>query len=79
MRALAIMAILLLAEALAGYAVGAKGVSPYLYVNAEQAGGLLIFLIGACVAAPVMEEFVFRGFIFRGWSSLSSVRLDASC
>ena len=68
MRALAIMAILLLAEALAGYAVGAKGVSPYLYVNAEQAGGLLIFLIGACVAAPVMEEFVFRGFMFRGWS-----------
>jgi membrane protease YdiL (CAAX protease family) len=25
-------------------------------------------LIGGCIAVPLMEEFVFRGFIFRGWS-----------
>jgi membrane protease YdiL (CAAX protease family) len=29
---------------------------------------LLIFLIGGCIAVPVMEEFVVRGFMFRGWS-----------
>jgi uncharacterized protein len=28
----------------------------------------LIFLIGGCIAAPIMEEFVVRGFMFRGWS-----------
>jgi membrane protease YdiL (CAAX protease family) len=31
-------------------------------------GGLFVMLIGGCVAAPIMEEFAFRGFIFRGWS-----------
>lgn len=31
-------------------------------------GGLLVLLIGACIAAPIMEEFAFRGFMFRGWS-----------
>jgi len=30
--------------------------------------GLLSLAIGYSVAAPVMEEFVFRGFMFRGWS-----------
>lgn len=30
--------------------------------------GLLSLAIGYSVAAPVMEEFVFRGFVFRGWS-----------
>ncbi|WP_170991438.1 MULTISPECIES: CPBP family intramembrane glutamic endopeptidase [Bradyrhizobium] len=32
------------------------------------AGGLLIFLIGICIAGPVMEEFLIRGFLYRGWS-----------
>ncbi len=27
-----------------------------------------IMLIGTCIAAPVFEEFVVRGFLFRGWS-----------
>jgi uncharacterized protein len=31
-------------------------------------GELLILFVALCVAAPIMEEFVFRGFIFRGWS-----------
>jgi membrane protease YdiL (CAAX protease family) len=68
MRALAITAIVLFAETVVGYAIGAKEVSPYLYLGAEAADGLLIFLIGGCIAAPVMEEFVIRGFMFRGWS-----------
>jgi uncharacterized protein len=32
------------------------------------AGGLFALLVGGCLAAPIMEEFVFRGFMFRGWS-----------
>jgi CAAX protease family protein len=35
---------------------------------AGGAGGLFVMLIGGCVAAPIMEEFLFRGFMFRGWS-----------
>lgn len=29
---------------------------------------MLILLIGGCIAAPMMEEFIVRGFMFRGWS-----------
>lgn len=32
------------------------------------AKGLIIFAVIICLAAPVLEEFVFRGFMFRGWS-----------
>jgi len=66
LRAMAITAVLLLAETLTGYVVGPVNVSPNPYVNANW--GLLTFLIGGCIAVPVMEEFVVRGFVFRGWS-----------
>lgn len=39
--------------------------SPYV---AGGAGGLFVFLVGGCLAVPVLEEFLFRGFMFRGWS-----------
>jgi membrane protease YdiL (CAAX protease family) len=68
LRALAIMAIVLLAEALAVSVVGADETSLDPYVSFERAGGFLVFLIGGCIAAPIMEEFVVRGFMFRGWS-----------
>jgi membrane protease YdiL (CAAX protease family) len=68
LRALAITAILLLTETLAASVVGTTENSSNPYVAAEQAWGLLIFLIGGCIAAPIMEEFVIRGFMFRGWS-----------
>jgi len=32
------------------------------------AAGLFALLVGGCLAGPIMEEFVFRGFMFRGWS-----------
>jgi membrane protease YdiL (CAAX protease family) len=67
-RALAITAILLLVESLAISAVGTEASSSNPYAGAGGAGGFLIFMIGGCIAAPLMEEFVFRGFIFRGWS-----------
>ena len=68
LRALAITVILLLAEILVASIVGTMENSPNPYAAAEQAWGLLIFLIGGCIAAPITEEFVFRGFLFRGWS-----------
>jgi hypothetical protein len=67
-RALAIMAIVLMAESVVVSFVHAESspVNPYLSV--KGAGGLLILLIGACIAGPMMEEFIVRGFMFRGWS-----------
>jgi membrane protease YdiL (CAAX protease family) len=32
------------------------------------ATGLILFAVVICLAAPILEEFVFRGFMFRGWS-----------
>jgi uncharacterized protein len=68
LRALAITAILLLAEGLATSIVGVEQFSPDPYLRAGESGGLLMFLIAICIAVPVMEEFVVRGFMFRGWS-----------
>ncbi|WFU84754.1 type II CAAX endopeptidase family protein [Bradyrhizobium sp. CIAT3101] len=30
--------------------------------------GLIVWFVGTCVGAPIIEELLFRGFIFRGWS-----------
>jgi uncharacterized protein len=68
LRALAITAILLLVESAAIYIVGTDETFVDSFKGAKQAGALLIFLIGGCIAAPIMEEFVLRGFMFRGWS-----------
>jgi membrane protease YdiL (CAAX protease family) len=68
LRALAITAILLLAQSLALSFVGAGEAPPDPYASGRPADGFLIFLIGGCIAVPVMEEFVVRGFMFRGWS-----------
>jgi len=68
LRALAITAVLLLAEGLAASILGVEQFSPDPYLRAGESGGLLMFLIAACIAVPVMEEFVVRGFMFRGWS-----------
>jgi uncharacterized protein len=38
------------------------------FVVGGAAGGLFVMLVGGCLAGPIMEEFVFRGFMFRGWS-----------
>jgi CAAX protease family protein len=68
MRALLIMAIVLMAEAVVGYAVGADDTWADSLLVVNGAGGLLILLIAACIAGPIMEEFIVRGFMFRGWS-----------
>jgi membrane protease YdiL (CAAX protease family) len=70
MRALAITAFLLWVEyeALSFFGISESADFFREYVSARQAGGLLIFLIGGCLAGPIMEELVARGFMFRGWS-----------
>lgn len=68
--ALAITLGLFLAWKLLSYLVGQT--TPVFvtdsYRTAKDAGSLSLLLIGLCVAAPVMEEFSVRGFLFRGWS-----------
>jgi len=68
LRALAITVVLLFAESWVGYAVGEKEMTLNAYADTRQSGGFLIFLIGGCLAAPIVEEFVVRGFRLRGWS-----------
>jgi uncharacterized protein len=68
LRALAIMAIVVLAEDFVGYFVGAQRSSTNFHVIVRGPVGLLTMLISYCIAAPIFEEFVVRGFMFRGWS-----------
>lgn len=53
---------------LAGYPL-----SPEFALNsmrtARDAGLVWLVLLGFCVGAPIAEEFIFRGFVFRGWST----------
>jgi membrane protease YdiL (CAAX protease family) len=68
LRAFGIMAAVVFAERLFAHFVGAETLSIIHYPIVRGPGGLLILLIGGCIAAPVMEEFLVRGFMFRGWS-----------
>jgi uncharacterized protein len=68
LRAFGIMAIVVLAESFVAYFVGAQKPETDSDLVVGGAGGLLLLLIGSCIAAPIMEEFVVRGFMFRGWS-----------
>ena len=36
--------------------------------SAEDGGVLWLLIIALCVAAPITEEFLARGFLYRGWS-----------
>jgi membrane protease YdiL (CAAX protease family) len=58
----------------AGWIVAEIALLPYEppattpFVVGGAAGGLFVLLVGGCLAGPIMEEFVLRGFMFRGWS-----------
>ena len=39
-----------------------------MYRSAKASGSLGVLIIGFCVAAPIAEELLVRGFLFRGWS-----------
>lgn len=68
LRAFGMMAAVIFAERLIGYSIGAIPTSTIYYPIVRGPGGLFILLIGGCIAGPLMEEFVVRGFMFRGWS-----------
>mgnify|MGYP005819649909 CR=1 FL=1 len=38
------------------------------YRGVRDDGSLFLFLVAACIGAPIFEEFGVRGFLFRGWS-----------
>ena len=54
------------------YLVGQPMIPPFedeLYKSAQSTGSLLLLWLVIVVAAPVGEEIMFRGFIFRGWAA----------
>lgn len=53
------------------YLIGNDVVTPFqidLYKNAAASNSLLIMWAALVIAAPVGEEIVFRGFLYRGWT-----------
>jgi membrane protease YdiL (CAAX protease family) len=67
-RALVIAAIILGAESLSEFLIGSENGTPDSWLIVKGPSGLLTLLIAGCIAMPIMEEFIFRGFMFRGWS-----------
>lgn len=67
------VAVLLVASDLISVLIGHELVPPFMvkvYETAREAGApaILLLLIAAVIAAPIGEEIMFRGFLFRGWS-----------
>jgi membrane protease YdiL (CAAX protease family) len=69
---LACVALLLVASDLLSWLVGHELLPPFMvrvYQNARDAGAIVLLLVAVAIAAPVGEEIVFRGFLFRGWAT----------
>jgi len=57
---------------ISGYAAGRGLTVPWvqeLYATGRVSGLLWLVLLAVIVAAPVGEELMFRGFLFRGWAA----------
>lgn len=67
-RALAITTIFLSIEGFVLSKMSANGYQADATLVVGSSAGLLGWLIGGCIAGPIMEEFIVRGFLFRGWS-----------
>ena len=69
-RGLAMLAALMLVWYLLSFALGqpTPAFVTETYLSARASGSLVAYVIGLCVAAPIAEEFLVRGFLFRGWS-----------
>jgi membrane protease YdiL (CAAX protease family) len=71
------IALLPLLDAFA-YLAGQPIIPPFMvdiYRNAQSTDSLLLLWLAIVIAAPVAEEIIFRGFIFRSW--VRSVRYPA--
>src|SRR5262249_39443693 len=71
---LASVAVILIASDLLSWTIGHDLVPPFMvkvYQAARDAGppAFLLLLIAVVIAAPIGEEIMFRGFLFRGWAS----------
>lgn len=71
LRALGVMTAVVLAVSFAASLLGAQRPAMDSGVVVGGPGGMLSMLIGTCIAVPIVEEFVVRGFMFRGWSESS--------
>jgi len=70
MRGLAMLAALLLLTHVLRLALG-QPLPEFVietYRSARGSGSLALYIIALCVAAPLAEEFLVRGFLLRGWS-----------
>ena len=68
--ALWILVIFLLGSDALTYFLGRDIVTPFqvdTYRSAQSAGMLPLYALALVIAAPVAEEIMFRGFLFRGW------------
>jgi uncharacterized protein len=69
LSAMGIMVVVLVLECVFSYVVvGPQASATDTYIVVGGAGGLLLMLVAGCIAAPVLEELIVRGFMFRGWS-----------
>jgi uncharacterized protein len=70
--ALAASAVLLVTLDLAAYLFGYPVTPDFSLTSmrtARDSGLIWLALLGFCIGAPVGEEFIFRGFMYRGWSA----------
>ena len=68
--AFASLVILLPALDAFAYLVGQPIIPPFvidIYKSAQSQGSMLLLWLAIVIAAPIAEEIIFRGFIFRGW------------
>lgn len=51
---------------LLAWLLGRPVISPFMRETYQNAGSLPLLLVALCVAAPLSEEFIFRGILYRG-------------
>lgn len=68
MAALMIAILLWIAQIAVSSLISPAVPSTSAHLSFSGIGELLILFVAFCVVAPIVEEFTFRGFIFRGWS-----------
>jgi membrane protease YdiL (CAAX protease family) len=69
---LACVAVILVASDLLSWLIGHELLPPFMvkiYQGARDAGAIALLLFAVVVAAPIGEEILFRGFLFRGWAA----------
>jgi membrane protease YdiL (CAAX protease family) len=69
---LACVALMLVGSDLLSWLSGRELLPPFMtkvYESARDPGAIALVLVAVAVAAPLGEEIMFRGFLFRGWAA----------